>query len=440
MVPLNTRLTHHEADYQLDRTEARALFWTGGQAEKVAALEARRDLVHVFVGERAPSGTRSYDQVLQDARNTPLPVPDSAHPSMIAFTSGSTGRPKGAVLTHRSTITMATTQLIALRIPIGGVNIQAISMSFPATIVGSLMSHLLAGGTQVLAAVGSWDDERLLEIIQQERGTHVFLPAPVLPGFTEAARQSPKRWQSLVSVLHSGSRADPEVLEALANVIGTRYLEGYGMTELSGGLACATTPDDLRQRAEGFFRSTGRPVPGAVVKLVDDDGRRLPHDGEAVGELTLSCRSLFEGYWQDPEATAQAIVDGWYHTGDLGSIGPDGTVYISDRTKNLIRSGGMNVYPAEIELVLERCPGIVECAVVGAPHKRWGETPVAVVVREPGAELNEQAVIDFAVEHLAGYKKPTRVVFADALPRTTSGKVMKAAVRELVDAERPTFD
>jgi acyl-CoA synthetase (AMP-forming)/AMP-acid ligase II len=434
VVPINSRLTHHEAAYQLGHTGARVLFFSERQLDRVAELPTRDDLKLVFVGTGpSPSGSQDYEALIADASGAALPPPPPDDPFMIGFTSGSTGRPKGAVLTHRSCMILATTQLSALRIPLYGVNIQAVSMSFPATIISHLMSHLLAGGTQVLAP-GRWDSERLLDIVARERVTHMLLPAPILSEFTEAAAADPKRWESLVTVLHAGSRADPRTLEALADVVGTRYVEGWGMTEISGGVAAATTQDDLLRRTENFFLTVGRPVPGTRIKIVDDERNALPHDGETVGELVLNSKSLFAGYWQDPDATANAVVDGWYHSGDLGAIDPNGYIYISDRTKNLIRSGGMNVYPAEIELVLERCSGIAECAVIGSPHERWGEAPVAVVVRAPDSSLDEQGVIDFAVEHLATYKKPARVVFVDELPRTAGGKVMRSVVRELVES------
>jgi acyl-CoA synthetase (AMP-forming)/AMP-acid ligase II len=432
MVPINARLTHHEAAYQLENTGAGVLFFSGRQIDRVAELPAKDEVTMIFVGvEPAPAGSAGYEALIADASDAPLPPPLPDDPFMIGFTSGSTGRPKGAVLTHRSCMILATTQLIALRIPMYGVNIQAVSMSFPATIISHLMSHLLAGGTQVLAP-GRWDSDRLLDIVERERVTHMLLPAPILTEFTDAAAANPKRWESLVSVLHAGSRADPRHLEALADVVGTRYIEGWGMTEISGGVAAATTQNDLLRRADNFFLTVGRPVPGTMIRIVDDERNPLPHDGEAVGELVLNSKSLFAGYWQNPEATAAAVADGWYHSGDLGAIDHEGNIYISDRTKNLIRSGGMNVYPAEIELVLERCPGVAECAVIGAPHERWGEAPVAVVVRAPDSELDEQAVIDFAVEHLATYKKPARVVFTEELPRTSGGKIMRSVVREIV--------
>jgi fatty-acyl-CoA synthase len=431
VVPLNSRLTHHEASYQIERTRPGALVYTASQAERIEELAQRDELTLIAaVPEGVSARGRNLSTLLQDARDSALPSPHPDDPFMVGFTSGSTGHPKGAVLTHRSSMIMAITQQSALRIPLYPVNVQSISMSFPATIVSHLMSHLLAGGTQVLAP-GKWDSERLLRLVAQEHGTHMLLPAPVLVEFTDAAREHPDQWQTLCSVLHAGSRADPKILEALADVVGVRYTEGWGMTEVSGGVAAATTPSDVLRRPPGFFASVGRPVPGTVVEVVDDDRKLVPHDGETVGELAISSPSLFAGYWEDPEATAAVVSNGWYYSGDLGSIDGEGNIAISDRGKNLIRSGGMNIYPAELELVLERCPGVQECAIVGAPHPRWGESPVAVIVRQPDSDTTAETLIAFATEHLASYKKPTSVVFVDALPRTTGGKLVRAQVREM---------
>ena len=433
MVPINSRLTHHEAAYQLECTGARALFYTAGPQAQLEQLAMRDELTLVSVLAHGQRGRGAcLEDLIADASATPRPAPAPEDPAMICFTSGTTGHPKGAVLSHRSAVTLAITQQSALRIPLYGVNIQAVSMTFPATVVSHLLAHFVAGGTQVLAP-GKWDSDRILDLIARKRATHLYVPAPALSEFTAACLEQPSRIETLSSVLHAGSRADPNLLAALCDAVGTRYVEGWGMTEISGGLGAATTPTDVLDPPDDFFSSVGRPVPGTVVKAVDDERRRLPFDPDAVGELAIRSPSLFKGYWNDPEATAKVVSDGWYFTGDLGSVDERGYIRIADRAKNMIRSGGMNVYPAELELVLERCPGIAECAVVGAAHERWGQTPVIVAVPLAGATLTEDDIIGYAAEHLASYKKPTRVVFTDELPRTSGGKVVRAGVQTLVD-------
>jgi acyl-CoA synthetase (AMP-forming)/AMP-acid ligase II len=429
MVPINARLTPAEATFQLGHTGVRALVHTNNRREGVAELPNTDSLILVTVAGPAHDGGFELEALIAAASSDHLPARDPDTPWMICFTSGTTGKPKGAVLTHRSAMTLATTQLVALRIPLYGVNIQAVSMSFPATVVSHMASHLLSGGTQVLAP-GKWDTERLLDLIERERATHIYVPGPVLTEFTNACAANPARWRSLVSVLHAGSKADPGVLAAFAEVLGSAYTEGWGMTEISGGVATATTPADLLDPDDSCFTTVGRPVPGTQVVAVDEQRRHLGPGEE--GELAVYSPSLMAGYFNDPVATAEVVEAGWYFTGDMGSVDELGRVSISDRRTNMIASGGMNVYPAEIELVIERCPGVVECAVVGAPHPKWGQSPVAVVVADPAAGLTEAAVIEFAQGQLAGYKKPTQVLFVDELPRTTGGKVQRAVLREQV--------
>jgi fatty-acyl-CoA synthase len=170
--------------------------------------------------------------------------------------------------------------------------------------------------------------------------------------------------------------------------------------------------------------------------VVDDEGLDLPHDGSAIGELWFRSPGLFIGYWNRPDATAAALVDGWFRTGDLGTIDSAGYVFVSERRTDLIVSGGANVYPSEVEDRIAAVPGVVEVAVVGAAHERWGQTVVAVVVREGPDNPTEEQVLEACRTHLAGYKKPTHVYFIEALPHTPSQKVSRAAVRQLVEGWR----
>jgi fatty-acyl-CoA synthase len=436
LVALNTRMAAPEAAYQLEQSRASAVLYSGGLVERVADLPMRASLKALAVVDQSvtlPLGVH-LETALADASDAALPTPDPDSPYMICYTSGTTGRPKGAVLTHRGIKAVAHTQLTAMRVPIGGVNCHAVSMAFPATVTCHIIPTLMNGGTSLLVA-GSWDTERILDTIHREQATFIYVPGPVLGEFSELAEARPERWQSLTGVLHAGSRADPDALERLADVVGWRYIEGWGMTENCGGVVAATSIRDVmdRDRPVDFFSSVGRPVPGAAVRAVDDEGNVLPSDPEAVGELQVRSESLFAGYFDRPEATAEVLQDGWYLTGDIGSVGPDGRVYISDRRTNMIASGGMNVYPAEIELVLERCPGVAEVAVLGRPHERWGQTPVAVVVRQPGAEVTEETISQFATANLASYKKPTSVIFVDELPRTVGGKLARPALTAIIE-------
>jgi acyl-CoA synthetase (AMP-forming)/AMP-acid ligase II len=435
IVPVNRRLTPTEASYQLEQSGAVALIFSASLQEVVGSLELPEAIrVLVAVGD-SDTEALDFERLIADGSPIPPPPPDEDSVFMICYTSGTTGFPKGAMLTHRNAKNGARTQMVGLRVPSNGVSIHTASLSFPATVTSHVLTHLYAGGTTVL--LGKFDVERLIHTVEENRATFTYVPSPALDEFTELAARDPSRWSTLRAILHAGSKVAPSALQRFGDVIGERYLEAWGMTEISGVLAATTTVIDYRERWDDptFYARVGRPVPDVIVRLVDDDRNDLPHDGTTVGELVVKSSSTMAGYYGKPEATAKALVDGWYYTGDLGSIAPDGMVGIVDRRHDMIVSGGMNVYPAEIELALRGLDGIADCAVVAGPHERWGQTPVAVVVAKPDAELSEEGIIEYSRAHLASYKKPTRVLFIDELPRTTSGKVQRGVLRDLVAAK-----
>jgi acyl-CoA synthetase (AMP-forming)/AMP-acid ligase II len=204
------------------------------------------------------------------------------------------------------------------------------------------------------------------------------------------------------------------------------------MTENSGGLATATCVGDALPPHGGRDRlgSIGRPVAGVDVRVIDEAGTDIPVDGESVGELIFRSPALMTGYWRNPDATAAAIRNGWYHSGDLGSVDADGYLWLHERRSDLIVSGGMNVYPLEVEEVITRVPGVQACAVVGLPDERWGQAVAAAVVVEPGMTVTEEQILDVCRTYLASFKKPTRVAFVNDLPMTASMKVSRSRVRD----------
>lgn len=437
VTPINEMFKEAEAAYQLEDSGATALFFSDSTAERVESLVSGRDLsLLASNGSQVVAGARRFDDlVAAGSDRTPEP-PKEDDLFIIGYTSGTTGFPKGAMLTHRSVKNIARMNAISYRLPIFSVCAYNLSMSFVATVNAFLMTHVHLGGT--ILFLGDHEPDVVLDAVECYRASFTSVPSPLIGAYTEEFARRPQAWQSLHTMLHSASKAPPDQLHALAEVIGSRYLEGWGMTENSGGLATATTLLDATGRTEAhgdLFDSAGRAVADVVVDVVGSEGEPVPHDGTSAGELVIRSAALMKGYWNNPEATAKALRDGWYYSGDLGSIDPSGYVYISDRRDDLIVSGGINVYPTEVERVVASCPGVAECAVVGAPHPKWGTTVVAVVVRKPGSDLTEQAVIDFCKQRMATYKKPTRVVFMDELPKTVSQKVKRRQLRGMLGAE-----
>ncbi|KQY56153.1 hypothetical protein ASD11_16965 [Aeromicrobium sp. Root495] len=433
LVPVNVLFTEHEASFQVEDSGASALFHQASNADQAASLAAAHGLqAHYDVGIWDDADS-VFEQLVAAGSTTAPPEPADDALFVLSYTSGTTGRPKGAMVTHRSLKNTARNHAHSYRTPQGSVCIYYANMSFVATVLGLLMGHVFVRGTIVMLT-SLEGPEQAMDAIEKHQGTFTFVPSPWLQPMTEYARQHPEKWQQMRSFVHSASKAPASTLERWADVVGHRFLEGWGMTEGSGSLFTVTDVDDVVQgsKARDFYASTGRPCIDVVVRVVDEDGNDLPHDGEAIGELVVRSPAMVAGYWNNEEATARSFRDGWFHTGDLGSLDEEGYVYVTERRTDLIVSGGMNVYPSEVEYCIADLPGVAEVAVVGTSHERWGETPVAFVVRATGSELTEADVIEHCATFLARYKRPARVCFLDELPRNASQKVLRRVLRESV--------
>lgn len=435
MVPINSLFKIGEATYQLEDSGATAIVYSERFAADVAEIGQRISFsVRVQHGGAPGPEVSDFDTLLQSGAATLPEPPEEDALYIIAYTSGTTGLPKGAMLTHRSVKNMCRVHAHSYRTPMYSVAAYQANMSFVATVTGLIIGHLYLCGTVVIT--GKVDVDEFLDLIEAERCTFAYIPTPWVKPFTELAARHPDKWRHVKTFVHSASKGDPDHLRAFGALVGGRFFEGWGMSENSGALATATDRDDIEvgAAAKDLYASVGRAVIDAVVRVIDEDGNDLPHDGEAVGELITRTSSLMVGYWNNEGATASALRDGWYHSGDLGSIDAAGYVYVTERRNDLIVSGGMNVYPSEVEHALSKLPGVREVAVIGVPHERWGQTPVAVVAVEPGASLTEADVVGFCKENLATYKKPTRVLFVDELPRTASNKVLRRVLRDEAQA------
>lgn len=429
VVPINARLTSYEATVILEDAEPRVLVYSAGLTEKVNSIGSALTEVTI-VGPDGSAAAHTFFELIAAGTAEPLPPRPAGELYMIGYTSGTTGRPKGAMLTQGSVAALARMNAQSYRLVPGSIAAMTGSMSFVAVVPSHIYSHFSVAGT--VCFLGKWTVDSLLDSIERLQATFTYLPSPVLAEFAQKAADRPTAWASLVTVLHSASKAPVAKLRMVADVIGDRLFEGWGMTENSGGLATATCVGDSLPPQDGKDRlgSIGRPVAGVHVRVIDVDGTDVTPDGESIGELTFQSPSLMAGYWRDPDATASAIKDGWYHSGDLGSIDADGYLWLHERRSDLIVSGGMNVYPLEVEEVIARVPGVKACAVVGLPDERWGQAVAAAVVVEPGMIVTEDQVLDACRTYLATFKKPTRVTFVSELPMTASLKISRSRVRE----------
>jgi acyl-CoA synthetase (AMP-forming)/AMP-acid ligase II len=320
------------------------------------------------------------------------------------------------------------TCLSALRIPHYSRLAYIGSLGYAAPWWTMILPHLYAGG--MVNLIPDYTVESWFRTMAEDRTTYTYVPSPLIGEFVAAGHRQPDVIAQLETVNHSASVATRQEIDQLVGLVGDKYFHGWGATELVGVGTCLTRNDVVgRGEAEDVRVCVGRPAPTTRLVALDDAGDELPRGREHVGEFAVEIDTIFSGYWNDPEQTAAAFSDGRYLTGDVGWVDDHGYAYIVDRKRDMIVSGGANVYPAEIERVLRGLDGIADVAVFGVPHERWGETVAAAVVCRAGAALTEEEVIGFARANLASFKKPTSVVFLPELPRNASQKVRKDVLR-----------
>lgn len=437
IVHVNDRLSAEEVGYVLGDSQAAALLHTDGRTQLVEDVAAREELrLTVTLGPERSRGAQDYDDLLSRASTqAPQLRVDPESLAILGYTSGTTGFPKGAMASHRAVVGCAKLIPAAYRLPSYGRCAFTGTLSFVSGIWGVLIPHLYLGSTIDFLfpyTIESWVDHLI-----ETGSTFTYAPSPLVPGLIDQLTRRPEALRTLQSVLHSASPLPRDHAEQLVEVIGDRFVEVWGMTE-----SVAPVTGTMRQDyhgdcpADDLYATVGRPLATASIRVVDQDGVALP-PGE-TGELVVEADTMFSGYFGDPEKTNAVLRDGAYWTGDVGHIDAAGYVYITDRAKDMIISGGMNIYPAEIEAALASLPTVAEAAVFGIPHPRWGETPAVAVVPAPGAQLGEEDVIEHIRARLASYKKPSRVFIVDALPRNASLKIQKHLLRDRFGTEDAT--
>ena len=424
-VVVSFRLSREELAHVLDDSAARVVV-VG--AEFAATLAGVRDRLPK-VREVVVLGGDGDEYETRLAAAEPVTEPYGSAPDdcfLQLYTSGTTGWPKGAMLTQRGMTAHTRAVAPAYAMDEGTINIVAMPL-FHVGGTSWALGSMSAGGRTII--VREPVPGALLGLIESRKATHAFfVPAVVGMLFADPGRAC-SALRSLTVLAYGGSPMPAPLLERTLSVLpATPLYSVYGMTETSGVL-CVLGPDEHRDQRRAYLRaSAGRPLPGNEVRVVDPATGTDVRPGE-VGEFWVRSDQVMAGYWNMPEATREAITPGgWLRTGDAGRI-DEGYLYIEDRVKDMIISGGENVYPAEVERVLVRHPDVAEVAVIGVPDEKWGEAVKAVVVPAAGAAVDEAALIAFTRDRLAHYKSPTSVSVLPALPRNTTGKVLKRRLR-----------
>jgi acyl-CoA synthetase (AMP-forming)/AMP-acid ligase II len=348
--------------------------------------------------------------------------------AMLLYTSGTTGLPKGVMLTN---LGMSYTERLAQAWGMGPSSVNLVAMPmFHIGGSGYGTSTLLAGGHTVL--MREVNPVLAIELIARHRVTHAFFVPTVIQSLLQTPGIDRADLSSLQLLMYGASPIGDVLLRQALDVLKCQFIQAYGMTETSGTVVALPPADhDPDGPRAGLLKSCGRVYPWVELRVIDPGTLGDVPTGE-VGEIWLRSGMVMKGYWNKPEATREAIMEGgWLRTGDAAYLDEQGYIYLFDRFKDMIISGGENIYPAEVENALYGHPAVLEVAVIGVPHPRWVETPKAIVVLKPGQQAQEQELIAFAREHLARYKCPTSVEFADTLPRNASGKLLKRELRRI---------
>jgi len=423
--PINFRLAAEEVFYILDHSDARFFVYGEEFIPLVQTIRSRLTKVELFIstGKDSIHQILDYEALLAESSNTePDILIAEEDECQLMYTSGTTGKPKGAVITHGNVLWNLINTILGREEKEGEVSLVIGPLYHTAALNNHFTTRVALPGTSIL--VKNFVPKRVMEIIQEEKVT-VISGAPAvfhlllaLPDIAKYDTRSITKCTTGASILPHETKN--RLLKLFPNIKG--IYDVYGCTEASPCLTILKAEDSLRKR-----ECVGPPLPFLEIKIVDDQDQPVPV-GE-VGELICRGPNVMKGYYKDPQATMEALKGGWLHTGDLARMDEEGFVYIVDRKKDMIISGGENIYPREIEEVLYHHPKIQEAAVIGTPDPLWGESVKAFVVLKEGAAMREEEVVQYCQSHLASYKKPKSVRFVPSLPRNPSGKVLKTILR-----------
>jgi len=428
-VPINWRLKGEELAYQFNDSGAKALIVQDTFLKTIHEIRDRIPVEHIFcIGDNGED-TEAYEEVLQGS--TPDEPDVSIRPDdtvYIIYTSGTTGKPNGAMITHRGQ--WECSRSMAIEVPIRRVEKHLEGMMlFHIGPRSFLFPVFHRGCTNYL--VERFDPRRFLEIIEKERITTTELVPTQIAMILDLPDHEQYDTSSLHTIFYAAMPMPVALLKRGIERFGQVFVQGFGQTE-TGPLICAFCREYHNPYGDEIdikrLGSCGQPAIDVDVKIVDEQDNELGPN--QVGEIAARHAWLMKGYWNKPERTEETIKDGWVYTGDMGYVDEDGFLYIVDRKKDMIVSGGENIYPREIEEVLYCHPAVREAAVIGVPSEKWGEDVKAIIALKHGETADEAEIVEFCKDKLAGYKKPKTVEFLPELPKTGSGKIYKKVLRD----------
>ena len=436
-VPCSYRLSVPELAEILSAAEPSVLVVAANEVEKAVELRPLLPtLKHVWVlGGTAQGEGDTYEDLLSAASAEPVFSPNSENDTFaIFFTSGTTGLPKGAMVSNLNLEANGFNQFVADGSLREDVNLIASPLYHMGAVFVSV-TYVMLGCTQVI--IPRFDPEPWLETVERNKVSVALLIPTMINTLINFPGLKDYDISSLRRVFYGGGPMPPAVLKRAIEALHCGFTQGYGLTETLevSFLVASDHVTDGTELQIKHMASAGREAVGADVRIVDDDGKGLPTG--VVGEIIIRSRSNISGYWGNPEETAQAVRGDWFYTGDLGYLDDERYLYVVDRKKDMVVSGGVNIFTKEIESVLYTHPAVLEAAVIATPDDHWGEIVTACVVLREGRQAGAEEIIEYCSASLAGYKKPRKVYFLDELPKNPSGKILKRELRVSL-AERPT--
>lgn len=434
LVPINMAFVSAEIEQIANDAGIKLLIAEDTKADLAKELKSKCKTIKNLIGieHNGPHSLENdYEKLIEKGKNEDPEVKVSKDDVFLhIYTSGTTGIPKGAMLTHHNNVNEGLCAGYEFRLLTQDIALSALPLFFIGGWGGTALPALVRGCTHVII---DFNPDLFLQTVQKEKISYTILVPTIINILLNHPDLEKYDLSSIRVIPFAGSPLPVELWKKAAKKFGNVFQSIYGLTEVCATITVLPTEEvalDGDAKMVERLGSIGKAMIGSSARVVDEDMNDIEPGSGEVGEIVVRGNTVMKGYWNAPEITAEGFRGGWLHTGDLARLDEDGFIYITDRQKDLIISGGKNVYPREIEEVLYRHEAVLDACVIGVPDEKWGETVKAVIVLKKGEEATGEEIIEFCKKNIASYKKPTSVDFIEALPRTASGKILKRKVRE----------